>query len=198
MLEADLTKEDDCRKMAEAAVDRYGRLDILVNNVGIGSVGNVLELDVEGWHRTFDANLLGQVLTSRYAIPRMIESGGGSIINIASFLGMRVGGSGSVAYNVSKGGVMTLTIKMAVDHGRDNIRVNCIAPGQLYNPRMVEKMSDERRELRRLSRAPGYGGHAVGYRLGGPLPGQRRSPLDHRCHTTRGRGAGGHDTPRDA
>ena len=151
VLEADLTKEDDCRKMAEAAVDRYGRLDILVNNVGIGSAGNVLEVDVEGWHRTLDTNLLGQVLTSRYAIPRMIESGGGSIINIASFLGMRVGGSGSVAYNVSKGGVMTLTIKMAVDHGRDNIRVNCIAPGQLYNPRMVEKMSDERRELRRLS-----------------------------------------------
>ena len=151
VLEADLTKEDDCRKMAETAVEQYGRLDILVNNVGIGGKGNVLEVDDEVWHRTMDANVWGQVLTSRYAIPRMIETGGGSIINIASFLGMRVGGSGSVAYNVSKGGVMTLTIKMAVDHGRDNIRVNCIAPGQVYNPRMVKDMEPERRELRRLS-----------------------------------------------
>jgi len=151
VLEADLTQEADCRRMADTAVKQYGRLDILVNNVGIGGKGNVLEVDDETWHSTMDANVWGQVLTSRYAIPKMIETGGGSIINIASFLGMVTGGSGSVAYNVSKGAVMTLTIKMAVDHGRDNIRVNCIAPGQVYNPRMVANMTSERRELRRKS-----------------------------------------------
>jgi NAD(P)-dependent dehydrogenase (short-subunit alcohol dehydrogenase family) len=147
---ADVSNVSDCKGMVEAAVDRFGKLDILMNNVGvvIGS-GVVTEIEEESWDRMLDINLKSMVFISKYAVPAMIESGGGSIINISSVDGIRAGMGHSVSYSASKGGVIPLTMAMAVEHGRDNVRVNCIAPGMIYTAMVEEAVDDKRRNLRR-------------------------------------------------
>jgi NAD(P)-dependent dehydrogenase (short-subunit alcohol dehydrogenase family) len=104
-------------------------------------------------------NLKGMMLVSKHAIPKMIEAGGGSIINIASIDGLRANIWQNIPYAVSKGGAVSLTHNMAVHHGRDNIRVNCIAPGHIYAP-MTTTISDELRDLRRRSGPLGTEGTA--------------------------------------
>ena len=146
---ADVSLAPDCRGMVEAAVEHYGRLDILMNNVGVViGRGSVIDIEEDSWDRVLDINLKSMVFICKHAVPAMIESGGGSIINVSSVDGIRAGMGHSVSYSASKGGVIALTRAMAVDHGRDNVRVNCIAPGMIYTS-MVEVVSDERRELRR-------------------------------------------------
>ena len=132
VFEADVATAVDCRRMVEAAVERYGRLDILDNNVGITRHGTVLDIGEEDWNHVMAVNVKSMALASRYAIPRMTETGGGSIINISSIAGLRA--HGNTLYSASKAAVIGLTISMAADHGRDNIRVNCIAPGLVYTP----------------------------------------------------------------
>ncbi len=149
VFEADVTDEEQAKKVVESAVERYGRLDILHNNVGIGMRGSVLEVVEEDWDRVMAVNLKSMVFCSKYAIPDMLETGGGSIINVSSVAGMR--GHGLVAYSASKGGVIALTRTMAVQHAKDNIRVNCIAPGPVYTPMVAGDMTEELRELRRTS-----------------------------------------------
>ncbi len=163
---ADVTKEDDCAAMVAAAVGRWGRLDILDNNVGIGGAGSVLTVDPDAWDRVMEVNVKGMMLASRHAIPAMIASGGGSIVNIASIAAMRP--SRLTPYATSKGAVIALTQAMAVDHGRDGIRVNCVAPGPVYTPMVYAGgMSEDQRERRRdasLLKIEGEGwdvGHAV-------------------------------------
>lgn len=146
---ADVTRAEDCRAMVEAAVDRYGRLDILHNNVGIESKGDVVDIDLDEWDRVLAVNLKSVVLTSRFAVPRMIAGGGGSIINIASTAALRP--RTAVAYSTSKGGVIALTQAMAVSHGRDNVRVNCILPGTIFTPMVAGGMTEELRKRRRLA-----------------------------------------------
>ena len=159
--QADVTRSDDCKAMVEAAVERYGRLDILFNNVGILGRGTVIEVNEEDWDRVLDVNLKSMMLTSRYAIPSMVRSGGGSIINASSTAGLREGSSGaSIPYSASKGGVIALTTSMAVQHGRDNVRVNCIAPGAIYTPMVAGEMTEEMRDLRRRSAPLGTEGTA--------------------------------------
>lgn len=160
-MKADVTHEDDCRRMVQEAVDRYGGLDILFNNVGIGGPGRVTEVESEDFDRVISVNLKSMVMTSKYAVPEMAETGGGSIINMSSIAGIRAGSSGaSIPYSVSKGGVIAMTTQMAVHHGRENIRVNCIAPGPLYTPMVAGRLSDEGRELRRKSNPLGAEGTA--------------------------------------
>ena len=140
---ADLTKEDQCEAMIAAAVKQYGRLDILDNNIGIGSSASVIEESAANWERVMRINVETMFLTSKYAVPAMIESGGGSIVNISSISALRP--RGLTAYSTSKGAVIALTSAMAVDHATDGIRVNCIAPGPVFTP-MVNRdgdMSDE-------------------------------------------------------
>lgn len=149
VFEADVTDEEQAKKAVEAAVESYGRLDILHNNVGIGTRGSVLDVVEEDWDRVMAVNLKSMVFCSKYAIPRMLETGGGSIINVSSVAGMR--GHGLVAYSASKGGVIAMTRTMAVQHAKDNIRVNCIAPGPVYTPMVAGDMTEELRELRRTS-----------------------------------------------
>jgi NAD(P)-dependent dehydrogenase (short-subunit alcohol dehydrogenase family) len=145
---ADVSHEAGCKTLVEAAVDRYGRLDILMNSVGIGGWGMVTEVTEETWDRTLDVDLKSVVFTSKYAIPEMIKSGGGSIINISSVDGIRAGMTRNIPYAAAKGGMITVTKAMAVHHGRDNIRVNCIAPGMLHTS-MTENTHDKRRQIRR-------------------------------------------------
>jgi NAD(P)-dependent dehydrogenase (short-subunit alcohol dehydrogenase family) len=108
-----------------------------------------------------DVNLKSMMLTSKYAIPEMLEGGGGAIVNISSIAGLRAGSGGaSIPYAVSKGGVIALTTQMAVHHGRDNIRVNCIAPGHIYTPMVAAGMAEEMRHLRRRAGPLGTEGTA--------------------------------------
>ncbi|MXX42077.1 MAG: SDR family oxidoreductase [Acidimicrobiales bacterium] len=148
-LGADVTIETDCEAMTQAAIDRWGRLDILVNNVGIGSDGTVVTGAVEAWQRVMDVNLTSMVLASRHAIPAMIEySGGGAVVNISSISALRP--RGMTAYSTSKGAIMALTSAMAVDHGADGVRVNCVAPGPVRTPLVGgDEMPDELAEARR-------------------------------------------------
>jgi NAD(P)-dependent dehydrogenase (short-subunit alcohol dehydrogenase family) len=161
IFQGDVTSGADCRRMVEATADLYGRLDILVNNVGILIPGTVLDVEEEDWDRVLDVNLKSMMLTSKYAVPRLIEGGGGSIVNLSSILGLRAGTlSDSAAYSASKGGVIALTTTMAAQLGRQNIRVNAIAPGFLYTPMVVPLVTEEARDLRRRAAPLGTEGTA--------------------------------------
>lgn len=145
----DVTDEGQCRELIDAAVSKYGRLDLLDNNVGIASTGSVVNEDPEVWRKLMQVNVESMFLVSKYAIPAMLKTaGGGAIVNIASIAGLRP--RGMTAYSTSKGAVITLTQAMAVDHGAEGIRVNCVAPGPVYTPMVfTEGMSQEARDRRR-------------------------------------------------
>jgi len=147
-LEADLTRDEDCAAMVRTALDRFGRLDFLDNNVGIGSRGSVVDETQENWRRVMQVNVETMFLASKYAIPAMIRGGGGAIVNVSSISALRP--RGLTVYSASKGAVIALTRAMAVDHGRDGVRVNCVAPGPMYTPMVYQRgMSPEARERRR-------------------------------------------------
>ena len=161
VFEADVTRSEECQAMVEAALERYGGVHVLFNNVGILARGTVVDVKEEDWDRVLEVNLKSMMLTSKHAVPRMVEAGGGSIINVSSIAGLRAGSGGSaVPYSASKGGVIALTTTMAVEHGRDNIRVNCIAPGHIYTPMVAGNMTEETRDLRRRAGPLGTEGTA--------------------------------------
>ena len=145
---ADITQEEDCRRLAAECFDRYGSLDIVVNNAGGPGNGMVTEFEEETWNLALDVNLKGAALVCKYAVPRMEVSGGGSIVNISSIDGLLAGAYRNVPYSVAKGGLATLTKLMAVHHGRQNIRANCIAPGHVHAS-FVASFPHEERERRR-------------------------------------------------
>ena len=149
VFQGDVTNSDHCRLMVESAVERYGRLDILDNNVGISRRGTVVEISEQDWDQVMTVNVKSVVLCSRYAIPKMIEGGGGSIINISSIAALRA--HSSTPYSTSKAAVIGLTMSMAADHGRDNIRVNCIAPGLVYTPMVAPRMDETLRDRRKTA-----------------------------------------------
>lgn len=145
---ADVSQADDCRAMVEQAMKRWGRLDILDNNVGIGGAGSVVAVEEKDWDRVMTVNVKSMFLTGKFAVPAMAAGGGGSIINISSISALRP--RGLTPYSASKGAVIALTRAMAIDHGKDGIRVNCIAPGPVYTPMVyAHGMSEEVRERRR-------------------------------------------------
>lgn len=147
IFQADVTSDDDCRRMVETAIERYGRIDILDNNVGISRRGSVLDVSEEDWDHIISVNLKSMVLTSKHAIPKMIDGGGGSIINISSVAALRA--HSSTPYTTTKAAVVGLTLSMAADHGGDNVRVNCIAPGLIYSPMVMPRMEDDLRQQRK-------------------------------------------------
>ena len=155
---ADVTEEADCKSLVEATVGRFGRLDCLDNNVGIGSRGSVVEEDPETFRRVMRVNVESMFLVSKFAIPAMIASGdGGAIVNISSISALRA--RGLTTYTTSKGAVIALTRAMAVDHGPDAIRVNCIAPGPVYTPMVYGRgMSEAARDQRRVASVLGIEG----------------------------------------
>ncbi|NQW16278.1 MAG: SDR family oxidoreductase [Chloroflexi bacterium] len=156
--QADVTSEDECKAMVDTAIERYGHLDILDNNVGISLRETVTEIGMDTWDHIMATNLKSVAMTSRFAIPRMIENGGGSIINISSIAG--IVSVADPAYSASKAGVIGLTRAMAADHGRDGVRVNCIAPGLVYTPMVEYRLSDEHRARRKNASALGTEGTA--------------------------------------
>ena len=170
VIAADVTKPADCARAVQTSMEQWGRLDILVNNVGIdGPAGTAMEVDPEEWDRALRVNVTAMMLMAKYALPEMIKGGGGSIINIASLAGI-VGGHPALLYPTSKGAVVNMTRAMAAHHGQDGIRVNCICPGAVFTPMVAGKgMSDATRTARRnrsLLKTEGTGwdiGHAAVY-----------------------------------
>jgi NAD(P)-dependent dehydrogenase (short-subunit alcohol dehydrogenase family) len=132
-LACNVTSEAECKGVVEAALDRWGRLDFLDNNVGVGSRGSVVDETPDDYRRVMRINVESMFLLSKYAIPAMIRTArGGAIVNISSISALRP--RGLTTYTTSKAAVIGLTQAMAVDHGRDNIRVNCICPGPMHTP----------------------------------------------------------------
>jgi len=166
----DVTRASDCAALVKTAVERYGRLDLLDNNVGIGSRGSVVDLAEDEWRRVMQINVETMFLVAKHAIPAMRRAGGGAIVNVSSISALRP--RGLTAYTASKGAVIALTRAMAVDHGHEGIRVNCVAPGPVYTPMVYARgMSPKARETRKnasVLKQEGSGwdiGHAVRFLL---------------------------------
>jgi NAD(P)-dependent dehydrogenase (short-subunit alcohol dehydrogenase family) len=150
-IQADVTREAEAKKVIDAAVSNYGRLDILFNNVGIGLGGGGLKVTEEEWDAVMDTNLKSILFMCKYAVPEIKKVGGGAIVNnasMAAFYGHRL-----YAYATSKAGVTALTRSLAVGLARDNIRVNCVAPGFIATP-MVQPIMNEKREQGIQARVP--------------------------------------------
>jgi NAD(P)-dependent dehydrogenase (short-subunit alcohol dehydrogenase family) len=129
----DVTSESSCRQAVEQVKSEFGRIDALINCAGVIKRKTVVDLEVEEWDLVIDVGLKGVYLVSKYVIPVMIANDGGSIVNIGSGWGIK-GGPMAAAYCAAKGGVVNLTRAMAIDHGPQNIRVNCLCPGDVDTP----------------------------------------------------------------
>lgn len=136
-LRTDVRKANECERAVNETIRSFVRVDILFNNAGVFYPQTALECSEEEWDLQIDINLKGTFLMSKYVLPGMIAQGSGAIINNSSGWGI-VGGDRAVAYCASKGGVVLLTKAMAIDHGRQGIRVNCICPGDVETPMLPE------------------------------------------------------------
>lgn len=134
---ADVTSEADCKAAVQAAIENFGRLDILVNNVGIGgAAGTAVDVDMAQWAKSMEINVASMVQMSKYAIPVMTRNEGeirGSIVNMGSVAGLK-GGTPHLLYPTSKGAIVNLTRAMAAHHAVEGIRVNCVCPGVSQDP----------------------------------------------------------------
>ncbi len=150
---ADICHEAQVRNVMATAVQRYGRLDILQNNVGIGGPGTVTDVTERVWDDAINVNLKGTMWCCKHAIPHMLDSGGGSIINVstvAAVRGMRRRDGGFAAYSASKAGVVGLTLSVAADYASQGIRANALIVGMVNTP-MLSNLGEEAREKRRLA-----------------------------------------------
>jgi NAD(P)-dependent dehydrogenase (short-subunit alcohol dehydrogenase family) len=155
-VEVDVADAEQVQSMVDAATTAFGRLDILFNNAGIfpPDDGGVLDTPPATWRRVMEVNLQGVWLGCRAAIPAMEASGGGSIVNVASFVALMGAATAQVAYTASKGGVLALSREIAVEYGRRRIRVNAICPGPVETPLLAELLADPARRARRLVHVP--------------------------------------------
>ncbi|KAF7557566.1 hypothetical protein G7Z17_g594 [Cylindrodendrum hubeiense] len=174
----DVTSEEDVKRIVDTAIDKFGHLDILVNNVGVGGCnGTAVTLNMKDWERDMTINVSSMVIMSKYAIPAMLKNEGkvkGSIVNISSVAALN-GGMNNLLYPTSKGAVTAMTKNMAYEHGKEGIRVNCVCPGSVWTPMLFEhpilakdmNVSDYVRKTRaegNMLKTEGYGwdsGYAV-------------------------------------
>ena len=156
-VQADVSREDDARRMVREAVSAYGRLDVLYNNAGVMPEADhsVTDTDVETWDRVMAVNVRGVFLGCKYAIPRMLEQGSGSVINISSFVALLGCSVPQDAYTASKGAVLSLTRSLAVQFGPQGVRSNAICPGPIETPLLMDwLLKDEAAKKLRLARNP--------------------------------------------
>lgn len=133
--QGDVTSAADCEGVVQLALSTFGRLDILVNNVGVaGAPGTAVEVDMEQWSKSLEINVSSMVLMAKYAVPAMAKNDGenkGAIVNMGSVAGLK-GGTPHLLYPTSKGAIVNMTRAMAAHHAKDGIRVNCVCPGVSY------------------------------------------------------------------
>ena len=153
---ADVSRETDARSMVDAAVERFGALHVLYNNAGVmlADDGSVDSTDESIWDRTLAINVKGVAFGCKFGIPAMVESGGGSIINVASFVAWMGAATSQTAYTASKGAVLSMTREIAVEYARRGIRCNALCPGPIDTPLLAELLSDPTRRQRRFVHIP--------------------------------------------
>jgi NAD(P)-dependent dehydrogenase (short-subunit alcohol dehydrogenase family) len=152
----DVSDQSQVEAMVAAAVSAYGGLQVLFNNAGIfpDDDGGVLDTPPETWQRVMEVNLKGVWLGCRAAVPAMLASGGGSIVNVASFVALMGAATAQIAYTASKGGVLAMTRELAVEYARQGIRANSLCPGPIETPLLAELLADPERRQRRLVHIP--------------------------------------------
>jgi NAD(P)-dependent dehydrogenase (short-subunit alcohol dehydrogenase family) len=152
----DVSDEARVAEMVATAVSSYGGLHVLFNSAGIfpADDGGVLDTPPDTWNKVLDVNLKGVWLSCRAAVPAMLASGGGSIVNVASFVALMGAATAQIAYTASKGGVLAMTREIAVEYARQGIRANSICPGPIETPLLTELLSDPARRQRRLVHIP--------------------------------------------
>jgi NAD(P)-dependent dehydrogenase (short-subunit alcohol dehydrogenase family) len=163
VIQADVTRSADCRRVVETVVERYGPISVLHNNVGIGGSGSVVDADEASWDDIMRVNVKSMMLMSKHVIPVMAAHGGGSIINISSISAIRP--RGLTPYTTSKGAVNALTQAMAIDHAAQGIRVNCIMPGPVFTPMVQAGGLTEAQRAQRAKASP-LGIEGTGWDIG--------------------------------
>lgn len=155
-IKADVSKAADCKNMIEAALEKYGQLDILFNNAGImhDQDDDAVNTDEAVFDLTYAINVKGVFLGCKFGIPALRKSGGGVIINTASFVAKLGAATPQIAYTASKGAVLALTRELAVVHARENIRVNALCPGPLKTELLMKFLNTEEKKQRRLVHVP--------------------------------------------
>jgi NAD(P)-dependent dehydrogenase (short-subunit alcohol dehydrogenase family) len=156
-LEADVTDEQQVRAMYTRAKEVFGRIDVLFNNAGInpGDDGSVVETTLEAWQRVQDTNLRSVFLCCKHGIPHLLEAGGGSVINTASFVAVMGAAVSQISYTASKGAVLSLSRELGVEFARRGVRVNALCPGPVNTPLLEELFaSDPEKAARRLVHLP--------------------------------------------
>jgi NAD(P)-dependent dehydrogenase (short-subunit alcohol dehydrogenase family) len=153
---ADVAVADDCERMVAETTAAFGALHVLYNNAGIfpADDGGALETPEPTWDRVMEVNLKGVWLGCRAGIPALIASGGGSIVNVASFVALMGAATAQIAYTASKGGVLAMTREIAVEYARRGVRANALCPGPIETPLLAELLSDPVRRQRRLVHIP--------------------------------------------
>ncbi|MGW1343433.1 SDR family NAD(P)-dependent oxidoreductase [Kribbella sp. NPDC002412] len=158
-LKADVTDDESMRTAVQQAVDAYGRIDVVVNNAGIGAQGTVEDNPDAQWHQVFDVNVMGAVRVSRAALPYLRQSPAAAIVNVAS-VAATTGIPQRALYSTTKGAVQSLTMAMAADHLREGIRVNCVNPGTADTPwvqRLLDAAADPQAERAALDARQPHG-----------------------------------------
>ncbi len=152
----DVTDEESVANAVQHTIDTFGRLDVLYNNAGVmlGADGGPEDATVEVYRRTMDINVLGVLLGCKHAIPAMRAGGGGSIVNVASFVAHMGAATAQVAYTASKGAVLAMTREIAVVHAREGIRANALCPGPVMTPLLAAFLDDDAKRARRLVHIP--------------------------------------------
>ena len=155
-IHADVTSEDSWKEVVGFAKSTFGSVDVLYNNAGVmlGEDDNPVTTPMSVYERTMDINVLGTLLGCRYAIPAMLASGGGSIVNVASFVAHMGAATPQVAYTASKGAVLAMTREIAVIYARQGIRANSLCPGPIMTPMLAKFLSDDEKRQRRLVHIP--------------------------------------------
>ena len=156
-LAVDVTEEDAVREMYAQVREAFGRIDVLFNNAGISpdDDASVLDTSLEAWQRVQDVNLKSVFLCCKHGIPHLLEAGGGSVINTASFVAVMGAATSQISYTASKGGVLSLSRELGVEFARRGVRVNALCPGPVSTPLLIELFAkDPEKAARRLVHVP--------------------------------------------